>query len=1018
MNRMIHLFLLSLFLLPLALFPLSLHAQTIWEPETGVSIRPHLEPHPSIVLPGNNPGEGLVIWAHPNTTDWDFHAQLLDENAAPLWEDEGRPLITGSGHQYRAFGFETGDGWFLIWMNEDKPRHNYAEGPLYYQRFDENGTPLWSHPPDPATHGVPFHSDNRIVKNFDYLLSEDNLLYVVAADSEPIDYDYELRLYRLLFDTGERDPSWPEDGLLLTQYPETLYDYHGPLKLFPDGDGGVIVMWDNTHELLAKRVNANGVLVWDHPAVRDIYSVDEGGLISDGEGGVIVAWDRRRRYQDDWFLQAMVNRLYPDGSWAVAGPGVPIIPGFREHNKVVAAVPSDSNSFIVVLDQYVVRGNDNDVFVQRVTINGDDVAYAWDERVHIQDLGRYQDDFAISTDGFGGIAMLLHDNDYNTFYLHISSDGVLSSDYDPFSLIYYEDLMVGYTNQHVNVVGITYQGPYLETRYRLYDPVSGLMLTPDAGNTVVRGFIGTMSEYSDALLSLWNGEVRVSWDDVRYYQASLPFLQKITLDDGELLFQDNGICIIPGLEVDTNTLSLVDMVQKADHQGNLYYGIIARPDRETWPDYICQKLNANGNALWGDAGMLFGENVQVRPTTTGLRTALDEQGGLFAAFHYADYDLDYESIGMVYVAADGTSQWESAGYDFLRLEGIGEDPNPKGLRYDSEHQLLTLLYRENDELHAIGMNISGEILWDTLIEPDMYPHYFEIHTSSWSGFSFIIWYDHELNIRAQLLGHQGIKQWEEDGRVLHTTENSDIREFHASTLDTGSPSFWIGFSDDDARQYMVQRFDSEGSPIFDPPLYFQNANDGLIQTFPDGSANVALRMRYEILGVFCAHVGPNGEYDGNILRLGSGVNHFIPALYDHIWDGEDGSIVLWAENRLYEGWDTPGSLFTQRISFPNTGIDEHETNALPDEFSIDPIYPNPFNATATTLLSLPAPGELNVALFNVLGQEVMTVAHGPHIAGTHTLTVDASTLASGIYFVRAEMPDVGHIATRKIVLMK
>jgi Secretion system C-terminal sorting domain/FG-GAP-like repeat len=101
-----------------------------------------------------------------------------------------------------------------------------------------------------------------------------------------------------------------------------------------------------------------------------------------------------------------------------------------------------------------------------------------------------------------------------------------------------------------------------------------------------------------------------------------------------------------------------------------------------------------------------------------------------------------------------------------------------------------------------------------------------------------------------------------------------------------------------------------------------------------------------------------------------------------------------------------------------TQVSEQYRDAVPTTFSLPPIYPNPFNGTATISLTIPSPGELNVALFNVLGQEVMTLARGPHVAGTHNLTVDASALVSGVYFVRADMLDGGRSVTRKIVLMK
>ncbi|MCB2211880.1 T9SS type A sorting domain-containing protein [bacterium] len=91
--------------------------------------------------------------------------------------------------------------------------------------------------------------------------------------------------------------------------------------------------------------------------------------------------------------------------------------------------------------------------------------------------------------------------------------------------------------------------------------------------------------------------------------------------------------------------------------------------------------------------------------------------------------------------------------------------------------------------------------------------------------------------------------------------------------------------------------------------------------------------------------------------------------------------------------------------------------ALPGEYALNAVYPNPFNAATTIHVTLPATAELNVTIYNITGQQVATVANSTFNAGEHRLTFDASTLASGLYFVRAEVP--GELnAVQKVMLVR
>jgi hypothetical protein len=96
---------------------------------------------------------------------------------------------------------------------------------------------------------------------------------------------------------------------------------------------------------------------------------------------------------------------------------------------------------------------------------------------------------------------------------------------------------------------------------------------------------------------------------------------------------------------------------------------------------------------------------------------------------------------------------------------------------------------------------------------------------------------------------------------------------------------------------------------------------------------------------------------------------------------------------------------------------ERADNTVPFKYSLDQNYPNPFNPSTAIKFSLPAAENVNLNVYNLLGQRVATlVSNQQFTAGVHTVNFDASRLASGVYFYRLETD--GFTATKKMMLVK
>lgn len=90
---------------------------------------------------------------------------------------------------------------------------------------------------------------------------------------------------------------------------------------------------------------------------------------------------------------------------------------------------------------------------------------------------------------------------------------------------------------------------------------------------------------------------------------------------------------------------------------------------------------------------------------------------------------------------------------------------------------------------------------------------------------------------------------------------------------------------------------------------------------------------------------------------------------------------------------------------------------LPGSYSLAQPYPNPFNAMTTVRFNTPVTGQVQVAVYDLLGRQVAMLHRGTLQAGHHMLSLSLEDQASGIYFVRMQA-DNGFEAVRKVVLMK
>jgi photosystem II stability/assembly factor-like uncharacterized protein len=187
---------------------------------------------------------------------------------------------------------------------------------------------------------------------------------------------------------------------------------------------------------------------------------------------------------------------------------------------------------------------------------------------------------------------------------------------------------------------------------------------------------------------------------------------------------------------------------------------------------------------------------------------------------------------------------------------------------------------------------------------------------------------------------------------------------------------------------------------------FLNANDGWVGTESG--------LRYTTDG---------GEsWQGVPLRYQHGAVHNI------IFDTNGNGYAYTLSNNLYDNsnfiYTCSGSyVLLQRMTDPSTDIHDHQKikQLYPEQISLYPNYPNPFNAITRIEYYLPNMGVVSLKIFNIQGQLIRTLVNQTKISGHHSATWDGNTdsgisASSGVYLYQLQCNK--QTKNRKLLLLK
>jgi|GEM_PF-6545275 len=93
-----------------------------------------------------------------------------------------------------------------------------------------------------------------------------------------------------------------------------------------------------------------------------------------------------------------------------------------------------------------------------------------------------------------------------------------------------------------------------------------------------------------------------------------------------------------------------------------------------------------------------------------------------------------------------------------------------------------------------------------------------------------------------------------------------------------------------------------------------------------------------------------------------------------------------------------------------------ENSLTPLKYELNQNYPNPFNPITKILYQIPEQSKVKLTVFNLLGQEVMTLVNSVQTAGNYEVNLNFNGMSSGLYFYTLETDKFKD--TKKMMLVK
>ncbi len=215
--------------------------------------------------------------------------------------------------------------------------------------------------------------------------------------------------------------------------------------------------------------------------------------------------------------------------------------------------------------------------------------------------------------------------------------------------------------------------------------------------------------------------------------------------------------------------------------------------------------------------------------------------------------------------------------------------------------------------------------------------------------------------------------------------------------------------------------------VFDPPdelIYVaRSADQNLPDTFAVTWYNVKIKATDEPVTFQVLLIDNEYTYTDIVFRY-NGTSYTTDqadptiGLYDNVGSGTYYAQYSYDEYPigLYGNkWLTaPAAIFWKNPTA--TEVSEDDGSDVPKVFALSDIRPNPVSGRASISFAVPKDARVRIDLYDAAGRKVQTLADGRFNAGYHSVTLNTSHIANGVYFVHMKADNFRQ--TKRIIIMK
>ncbi len=428
-------------------------------------------------------------------------------------------------------------------------------------------------------------------------------------------------------------------------------------------------------------------------------------------------------------------------------------------------------------------------------------------------------------------------------------------------------------------------------------------------------YCGENVNWTGTTINSDDGNMVMIWSDSRNGDRGI-FAQKVT-PDGTFLWGETGLEINDDLDTQhypkaTTSLNNEIIIAWVSHYGN--FGMEIR----------VQKIDAFGNRLWQDEGILLFTDIEIFPYR--IQIIDDTCGGAFVVWRNFTLEPNPITVKGLHVLADGSidSNWNAGGNILIpNLQPYNFDILPDGFGG------FIYAWRNMDDLIIQRIGSNGNPLWGdagiVLCEETVCNDHIGVVSDN-NGLFYFFWKDsrntNPNTIYMQKVDINGTALFPEDINIYTTT--NDLSRIDATyTSDDNLAIYWTEY---DYPQSMIQtlKLDTSGNSLFDPINIFNSVcecyNIGII---PDNNSGYWIKWFYldNAEELYVQHIDESGAItlNNNGLFICEAIQYL--GLF---------TINLTSDNRAFLSWSDEStgnnSLYVQvvdevgNLQFPEDGL--------------------------------------------------------------------------------------------------